>query len=331
MHTYILFVGLAVAASWWPTLAWARLGSKLDHQTFRERCEAYRHLNRQNLDRVPPVGSVDYYPTGSVEAGQTRFSFKHLRKAMRKAIKERKGAYFDKHLDTWIFAHDDRRSAFSRERAAGAVYYKGRLYLFDGHHKALISTYLRAPRLPIKIEANWSHLSEEEFFARMRQGPYHYAHWQNHLGERVDPVDLCALDNDPNLLLARYLLVRVDAHLDPEGRLILENPRGAERPIAIKINNDIPFYEFEIADALRRHGVNFDERRRETDLTSRERRDYMTFLRFERDRPGSRLNRILLLDVPKTFDKLNLPRLISDHVTKVDCHDFLHARTKTED
>lgn len=353
MQTVFFLIGLAIGASWGPTRAWAKFGSKLDHQTLRERCRAYRHLDRQTLAKAPPVGSVAYYPTGAIEAGQTRFSFKQLRKAMRKAIKTRvneddkdspRGAHYDKHLRTWIFAHDDHRSIFPLKKAAGAVYYDGRLYLFDGHHKALTSTYLRAPRMPIKVEANWSHLTKEQFIKNMRERPYHYAHWRDYQGADQDPVDLSELANDPNLLLARLLLLRVDVDLNEAAACdALENPgtenepgvwpsafslgniRGAERPIAIKINNDIPFFEFEIADALRRHGVHFDESRREQDLSLPELREYAKILWTERKRPDSRLRQILLLDEPKSSSKLNLHRLVKDHMSAVDCRRYMKA------
>ena len=51
----------------------------------------------------------------------------------------------------------------------------GELYLVDGHHLALALTHDGRPQMLVKVLDDWSHLTQEEFYARMirrkRLGP----------------------------------------------------------------------------------------------------------------------------------------------------------------
>lgn len=275
------------------------------------------HRQAQSGQRVakPKIGKIQYIPLGAIQASQSRFSFDRLQETLNKTIYEEEGAYRKK--KKWRFAHDKGQSPFAPDQHGYGIFYRGQVYLNDGHHHTLISLYLGAKTMPITIVADWSDLGEKEFLSRMESHRFSYLHdaW----GRPAGPLDLCDMVDDPNLFLARRIIRRVEAGFD-YGRFTIYKSRGADVPIAIKVNGDIPFYEFEIADALRRAGVYVDGKYKPSKADLKK---YSRILRAERELNNSRLKDMLLLKKPTALDKLDLKMLILEHLARKSCEQEL--------
>lgn len=268
----------------------------------------------------PQVGEIAYYPIGSIVGLQSRFSFHRFLSTLEKAM-NKNGLEWDSKKSRWRFAHDNQRAAYSPKKRLTGIFYRGRIYIVDGHHRALVSLYTGSQTVPVHILGDWSQrYSPSQFLDVLREQQYSY--FRNARGQWMNPVALCDMVDDPNLQLARFLIYRINAKMDGK-KLLLSNGRGAEKPIAIKLNQDIHFFEFEIADALSRAGVKFDTERPESDLTRKELEEYVEILRRSARDKNSRLRQILLLDSPTPVAKLDFAALIRNHLLQPGCEQKL--------
>lgn len=292
--------------------AWGQSEFKPTKSLFEQTCQKSRSGALEAQVPPPQINTEVFIPTLTLQATQTRFSFRRLLESMQKLRREEKD---------W-FSHDDRRSVYGTEKRLKTVYYRGKHFIVDGHHRALVSTYFGATTTPTLVLADLSDRSPKEFRATMEaQG---WAYWKNHLGQEVDPVDLCEMEDDPNFQLARLLLRKVDAEFS-EGRIKISKSSGAQVPLAVKLNGGMPFFEIHLADALKRHGVVFDDQRDEEDLKESELHRFHQLLTQEARANSSPLSKVLLLDRPTPVAELNLEEIISKHMQSNSCENALRS------
>ncbi len=294
-----------------------------DWAEFRYFCQIHRSDAQSVTVERPPIGEVSFIPVRALQNQQTDFSFVRLMQQMQKALKH-KDAEYSKKRGQWILPHDGGRSLFDKETDLVGIFYRGRVYLADGHHKALASIYIGAETAPVAIIDDWSKKPPREFAQAMADAGY--SHWINVRGQSVSPVDFCSMVDNPNLMLARMLIRRIVA----EGygkKLIISVGSGSQMPIALKINHDIPFLEREIADALSRAGVLFDDTRTDEDIGKKERREYLDILR-KVARRHPRLGKVLLLAKPSKVESLDLEAILREHLALPGCEDKLLARSR---
>lgn len=297
--------------------------SQPDWTEFRHHC----WLNRLNAETLlipaPPIGEVSFVPILALENQQKDFSFVRLLQQLKKGIKEN-GARFSEKKERWLLNADHGRSLFDEDSDLVGVFYRGRVYLADGHHKALASIYIGAETAPVHIIDDWSDKTPEEFHFAMKTAGF--SHWKNQRGQTIRPVTFCAMEDNPNLMLARLLIRRVQVRMEHGARLKIKVGSGSTRPIALKINHDIPFLEKEIADALGRAGVRFNDSRGDQDIDMEERAQYLGVLtKVARRHP--RLRYVLLLDSPSHFENLDLEPLLLEHLHSPGCEEKLLARS----
>lgn len=307
---------------------------KPSREEFREFCRYYREQGRKSKSTAriprPKIGSgVAFVPVAAVEAGQNRFSFIRLTAALKK-LSKLENLDNDKARNAgYIAAYDHGRSFFPKYRKTTGLYYRGKVYILDGHHRALLSTYLGAETMPMEIIADWSHLDPDAFLVEMYNHGYSY--FLNYMGEPQNPLDLCDLLDDPYLALARELLLRVDIQVKviklkkkaknkgamPKYKIKILDRRGSSLPIAIKINRDIPFLEFEIADRLRRAGVQWNSA---DTLTPEIEQKFLEILNQRND--SERFAQVLLLEYPTFVEELDneqLEKMLLNHINRVRC------------
>jgi len=277
--------------------------SKPKRSDFRAICLEARRSAPQFAIEAPEAGVETYFPVLALEASQTRFSFVRFRQFLHKALHEKSN-------------YDHQRALYGMHKKIRAVFYRGKLFVIDGHHRALVSIYAGAQTIPVKIEADLSHLSRAKFVQSMEARGW--ANWRNYLNQPMSPVDFCDMIDDPNFQLARLIIRRVNVSLE-NGQLNLTRSRGAEFPVAVKINSDVPFFENHIADALRRGGVAFDDRREEQDLGREELAEYISILQEKVRGISSPLREVLLLDKPRDVAKLNLEKIVFKHLQHKSC------------
>ena len=339
--------GFAIVAMIWSSCAWGYPGSRLNAQLFREYVHQFRDDARGlRLEHPVEMNKVIYLPTVLLEASQTRYSFWKMRESMVKVTTKKSGNYYDKKIFHWRFghapdAHGVGRSLFPVEKYLIGLVWRGRIFLTDGHHKAMIASYLNAPMVPIMIKHDFSDDTEAQFLERMNEvvDGQRLAYWRDYLGNEVRRVDLADMTDDPNLLLARKLLTRVDAYqlVNPDGtvefvdKTRVDPKREPQTVLVIKIGNDESYYEARIADALRRHGVRFDDDLRNQPIPKGELYRFHSIIERERDRADSDLKHVLLLDKPRLESKIDVATLITDHVRNPNCAHLLERRVRAND
>jgi len=211
-----------------------------DQAQFAFYCLTHRTGAAEFLLPKAPQG-ISFVPTAALEASQSRYSFERFVSALKKDLRNSPDAYVDPFANVWRFGHDEGRSLLPIHKTITGVFYRGRVHIVDGHHKALSSVYLGAKTIPVSVIGDWSHLSETEFDAEMEKN--HYSYFRNYRGARMKRRDLCDLVDDGNLQLARFLFRKIDVKFDGENFNVLKTS-GSELPIMLKINDDIPFFYF---------------------------------------------------------------------------------------
>lgn len=301
----------------WSGVVFAKPNAEPDLRDFFKTCQEHRQPSA--TVSAPAIGVTKYFPTSVIEGTQSRFSFDRFLDTLRKAQKSA-GLAYSVRENTWSFAHNRGLSVYGLEKRLAGIFYRGRIYIVDGHHRALVSVYTGAQTLPVQITDDLSHLTRAQFFAYLRE--HRLSYFRNYRGLDTEPVGLCEMADDPNYQLARFLIRRVDvAYVN--GHFEVSNDRGAKTPIAIKINQDIPYFENEIADALHRAGVVFDPIRDKKDLTLEELSGYLDILKRAARNESLGLSRILLLDQPTPVAEMKLKVSILEHFVKFGCEDLL--------
>ena len=327
MRLLILLIALLVGASAWSKDSYKAPSERPDWTEFQHFCRLHRSATEGDYLPRKPSESTLYVPIGVIEGSQSRFSFKRFLDTMAKDLtKGDDPPHFSRKFGHWVFPYDDGRSFYPLRKALQGYFYRGKIYLDDGHHRALISLYTGADTVPVHIlPSKWAEqLSPKQFHAEMeRRG---LSRFRNFRGEPMKSRDLCEMVDDPNLMLARYLMRKVEVSFE-NGQLQVELKGGSHMPIAIKISNDIPYWEYELADPLHRAGVRFDDRRDDRDMGYKERRTYLEILqRAARRNPHSRLNEILFLDEPTPVDELKVKKLVLEHLERHSCERLLKKK-----
>lgn len=297
-------VGLAVSKDTPPL--------KPSHADFREFCAHHRQgANRFKL-ATPKLNEVIWVPIHALEASQTRFSFDRVVAALDKVVKAERLDQDKGRNKGYLPPYDDGQSFFPKKRKTTGIFYRGKLFILDGHHRALVSTYLGAQTVPMEVLADWSHKPPNVFFNDMHEHGYSYL--MDADGNTAAHRDLCDLLEDPFLLLARKLMLRVDLKFKEDGTAKILDTRGSNQPIAIKINRDIPFFEFEIADRLHRAGVTWEPGEK---ISNQRLWEFLEILRTRRE--SDRFSKVLLLDEPTYVKDLELLEMILDHIKIYNC------------
>ncbi len=185
-----------------------------------------------------------YLSISSLHPAQTRISFERVGEKMEKAKTK---AVWDESQGKWIFRHDGGKSFLSLTDCLPVVKAPFGFIPADGHHDIRASIDLGAESVPVRIIADLSHLSYSEFWLQAEEEGWAYLYDAN--GNKTAPVERFEdLRDDPN---------REFANLTARKYALDGSSRGAEFPLWIKHDRDIPFIEFKIGDALRKKGLVF--------------------------------------------------------------------------
>lgn len=281
------------------------------HATDIEPLDDFRALCRERLARLEsspltsPIapGTVDFFPLGQIVAGQTRFSYTWYLKRMKKSLKNYPGPELP---------YADGRSAHPIADPAFGVVYEGMIYLFEGHHQILVNLVRGGAVAPVQILADWTgRFSPSEFDAeRVRLG---LSHQKNAQGKVLPALNWCDLIDDPNLPLARLLILKVKADLR-DGKAVVNSVKGASQPLVIKLNVGLPFEELIIADALTRAGVKYDGQ----ELTHRQLKLYLKVLKSTNARLP-RGQRLILVEKVRESHPPHLDKLLHEPLRQRNC------------
>lgn len=300
--------------------------AKPDLAEFKLYCLKYRAQEGFQALMAPQIGAVTEIPTWALANNQTRFSFLAFRKRLKKVFRKWPQAYINKNTDKWVFPDPPGAQATPVGDKMRGIYYRGRVYIVDGHHRALTAIYLGLDTVPIHVSDDLSAvLTPTEFEEYLDHERLSYL--IDFRGNAVSRIDFCDMADDPNLNLARLLIGRVaEEQTDRNDRPELA-VKGHQLVLGLKSENDIPFLEFEIADALRRAGVEWDNNM-ETDIPMVKLRKFLKILKRAATQPGSRLKEVVLLDEPRAIHEIEQFLKISAHLQKNECQRQLISAKK---
>lgn len=194
--------------------------------------------------------TIQYVSSDQIHPGQIRYSKDNTAEKVAK-LKQKQAAKWQDESNSWKYEHHKGTSVFSKKDALPVVETNFGYVLIDGHHDVMSSLELQAKMIPIKIISDFRHLSKEEFWKMAEEKGLVYLYKIN--GEKgLPPSSFTNLIDDPN----RYFAA-ITARKYSEKHGTTES-KGAEHPIWIKINKDIPFIEFKIANALFAKGFVYD-------------------------------------------------------------------------
>lgn len=199
----------------------------------------------QNLQLVKYVSIHEIFPA------QTRCSSQNTAEKVDKALASG-AAVWNASKNDWEFKYHHGTSIFSRNKAVPVVKASFGYVLIDGHHDVLSSIKLHADMVPVKIVEDLSQLTPDQFWEVAEQKGWAYLYTAD--GKKTLPLKSFAdMSDDTNRYFAAITARKYFS--DNSGAY---TSIGAEYPLWIKVNKDIPFIEFKISNALFGKGFIYD-------------------------------------------------------------------------
>jgi hypothetical protein len=196
-----------------------------------------------------PATSTEFVAIERIAPGQSRYASLNVEEKVIQAQK-RGGAL--RNNGRWVPAYRNGTTIFTENNALPVVRSPQGLILVDGHHDVRASIALGATEVPIKIIADLSGLSLEEFWRVAEEKGYVYPYAKGGIYRRP-ARSFMDMEDDSN----RYFAA-ITARKCLDSRTENAHSIGADYPLWIKVGKDIPFIEFKIADTLYEHGFIYD-------------------------------------------------------------------------
>lgn len=293
-----------------------------DLETFRKICREHRAQASNFLIDAPEVGTVDYFPTYAIEGNQSEFSLESMNRKLTKTLDKEHLATGEDH-EPWVLPFpkngtNQNQALYPIAKKIRGIFYRGKIYVVDGHHRALNSIYVGAKLIPVMIVDNLSALTPQEFEDHMDTN--YMSYFRSPSGRRLKRVDICEMIDNPLLEFVRQVFERLDFKFE-FGRLELSNIRGSEWVIGFKTDEDMAFLEIEMAHALMRG--NFSWQPGQPIELHHLAEALEIFKKDAAERPKSRLSEVLLFDAPMLMAELDLPKLVMRHLEERSCQDKL--------
>lgn len=198
--------------------------------------------------------SVEYVHYQQLHPAQLRYSMLNMKDKANKAII--KGhAIWDDAEKTWEYKYNDGTSILPEDSALPVVKTSFGYVLLDGHHDVMSSLHLQAEMIPIRVIEDASDLSESEFWSLAEEKGWSYLYTKD-AEKSFPPSSFDVLVDDPNRYFAA--LVARKFKTDSDGDY---TSKGAEYPLWVKVDKDIPFIEFKIANTLYEAGFIYQPER----------------------------------------------------------------------
>jgi hypothetical protein len=189
-----------------------------------------------------------YIPYSQLHPGQIRYASKNVEEKRKKAIATGAALCVN---NCWIYKYHNGTSIMEEKNALPVVKSVVGYVLVDGHHDVLSSIALGATMIPIKVIADLSHLSVQQFWLEAEKLGLIYPYALG--GEyQVPPIHFKDLIDDPNRYFAAIVARKCEGPTTSPA-----NSRGFDYPLWRKVGKDIPFIEFMIADIWWNNGIYY--------------------------------------------------------------------------
>lgn len=127
--------------------------------------------------------------------------------------------------------------------------------ILDGHHDVYLALALNGRTISAEVKRDYSHLSVEEFWKKMREESAVYLKASNE--ELIkNPPRMTEVSDNPNRYAAAIIALKAKlekGQTQPSVRKV----KGPKRPVWIKAGRGVPFIEFYIAQALSDAGFEY--------------------------------------------------------------------------
>lgn len=195
--------------------------------------------------------TVEYISISEVFPAQVRYSMLNMKdKANRAIIKG--DAVWDESSSSWEYKFNDGTSILSEKDALPVVLAPFGYVLIDGHHDVLSSLHLQAQTVPVKVIEDLSHLSRDEFWREAEERGWSYL-YRIDGSKALPPTSFHELIDDSNRYFAAITARKFTSNENGN-----YTSKGAEYPLWVKVNKDIPFIEFKIANVLFDNGFVYN-------------------------------------------------------------------------
>jgi len=132
----------------------------------------------------------------------------------------------------------------------------------DGHHDLFLSLFVGAESVPIKVVEDFSHLSKEEFWAKVKgeTGELPRVFLKRSAASLAQrPPSLAEVTDNPNRYLASLMALRMKAAWQGQELEVLKR-KGPKAAVWLKLGNGVPFIEFYLARILADAGIHYDRK-----------------------------------------------------------------------
>ena len=192
---------------------------------------------------------AEFIAIDSLHPGQHRYASLNVSEKIAH-IKKKHGVI--RHKGTFIPAYHNNTSVLPENGPLPVVRSPFGYVLVDKHHEVLASIALGATTIPVRMIADLSTVSSEQFWKIAEEQGLVYPYKIGGHYERP-PHNFAQLKDDPN-----YYFAAVTARTCLDQRTENKNTRGAPYPLWVKVSAEMPFVEFKIADTLYQHGFMYD-------------------------------------------------------------------------
>jgi hypothetical protein len=197
---------------------------------------------------------IGYVSIDAIHPGQLRYASKNVDQKVKEAIKREYAKKVEGQYG-YVLKFDNGRSTLAETSPLPVIIGPYGFILVDGHHDLIAALQLGAKTIPVKVLEDLSKSSD--FWRDAEKKNYVYMYDLD--GKRKKPpysftnkVGRLTLKDDPN----RYFAAIVARKCDKRGQLV-EESKGSDYPLWIKIGKDIPFIEFRISDFMNKAGLQY--------------------------------------------------------------------------
>ncbi len=230
--------------------------SQANHvQKFFKRVNAYwKELSVENYSVKPTKlkqGEVGFLLLTELIRGQPEISVDNIFFKMRE--KEKDGDFKTKKDGTFKLSYDEGKSSVSKADPIKVIRGPQGYVILDGHHDWYLSFYLGAETIAVEVVEDLHKLSPVEFWQQMKTRQKVY------LSESAEVLAACppafnTVKDNPNRYLVSLLARKVK--MDSTGKKV-KNQKGPENALWLKINDSMPYIEFDLAKILSDNGIEY--------------------------------------------------------------------------
>lgn len=204
---------------------------------------------------LPTLGSSGFIQLRDLIRGQDEISIDNIRAKLSEKIADG-DLRWDAGSGRWIAAHDQGLSTVPIHDPVQVILGPQGPVIADGHHDVFLALFTGAATIAVQVQEDLSGLTPVQFWEVLKARDLVYLRANARELARKTP-EMFQIRDNPNRYLASLLAFKVAART-ASGEIEILKTKGARAPIWLKLNDSVPFIEFEIARALTEAGIRYE-------------------------------------------------------------------------